>query len=231
MKAITRLLATAALALGALASAQAATLLGTISKDYGRGAGKVSAPSLGSGSCDTLGGNAITVRDTSPSLCGRFHDSFDFSGLDFASIDHFELTLSYSGTEGSVRIPFLGNVASEFWRIRPAAGGSYGTEVDAAWQYLTRSNGLTSTDFLSLDAAALGTISALGGKSLFQEIVDRKEFSLWFAEEGLLSNSFSLFSAELRIYGTQAAAQVPAPGVLSLVGVGLLAAWARRRKA
>lgn len=94
-----------------LPAAASAAMLGTISHDYGSGAGKINP-----GGNDPLFADYVAVSDRSSQ---RFADSFDFSGLEYSRIDFFELRLRFSRSANGF-IPFLGR---EDWRVR--AGESW----------------------------------------------------------------------------------------------------------
>lgn len=189
-----------ALMAGLVFSAHAA-LIGTITHDYGHG---YTAPSLGSGTCDTLNLNSITV--TNGDGCQRFYDIFDFSHLNFASIDKFELTLNYSLARGL-----------NLWSARPAYDAEDGTGSNINPIRTRLSNG-SSTTFVFTNSL-----------DVFDEIVAGESFYLWFSRT-LGSNSFELYSATLDVFGTPAqTTPVPAPASLALLGLGLLALRLRRR--
>ncbi|QBL08342.1 PEP-CTERM sorting domain-containing protein [Rheinheimera sp. D18] len=193
-------------------SSSFAGLIGNIEHNYGTTSYIPS--SMGTKSCDTKNANSITIKDTS-SGCQRFADVFDFSALDFATISHFELDLTFSGTNNRYCFIFCFN---EDWRILPASNGQRATLAEQT--KLTRASGITQQTFV-FDANTLS--------SLFNDIVDSKKFSLWFSEEAFGANNFNLYSANLSVYGTAASqpvadepAKVPAPASIALLGLGLL---------
>ncbi|MBP7606862.1 MAG: hypothetical protein KA752_07470 [Giesbergeria sp.] len=65
----------------------------------------------GSNSCDTVNANSITVKATLASTCKRFGDFFDFSAIDFDSIDRFKLMLDFSGARNQL-------ASTERWFVR-----------------------------------------------------------------------------------------------------------------
>src|SRR5664280_2956544 len=65
--------------------------LATNTHNYGNGSGQ-----FDPGGADLLSNGYVTVSDQTASD-QRFNDAFDFSALSYSSIDHFDLTLSYSG--------------------------------------------------------------------------------------------------------------------------------------
>src|ERR1035437_5394097 len=58
---------------------------------------------------DVLSNGYVTVSDQSTD---RFNDSFGFSGLSYSAINHFDLALTYSNTNGAFLNP-------EIWFTRP----------------------------------------------------------------------------------------------------------------
>ncbi|MDB5952788.1 MAG: motif-containing protein [Massilia sp.] len=101
----------------AAASASASVVQpGSVSKTYGTG---LSTASTGAGSCDTL--NATCIRGTDAAGCTRFSDLFDFHSLNYTSIDHLTLTLTFGAT----------NNAFLFFSRR--LGGAF-CRYDGAWQ-------------------------------------------------------------------------------------------------
>jgi len=202
--------------LGSPASA-APVSLGTIERSYGSALGHVGASNSGTGSCDTLNSNSITVRDTS-SGCSRFADLFDFSGMGYANVTSLTLTLSFGSTNGRI----LG-FSNESWFVRPASG-STGTAWPEYWLFGLQDAALATQSF---------TFNALD-LSLFNSIASQGKFYLWFAEDTLSSDSFILYSSKLEVFGNRsAAAQIPEPSSLALVSLaalGLGLASRRRRQ-
>ncbi|MCG5510331.1 hypothetical protein [Ectothiorhodospira lacustris] len=192
----------------------APVLLGALEKDYGMGAGKVAAASMGAGSCDGRGGNSITIRNSSG--CQRFYDAFDFSGFSFGEIDHLALTISYSNTNASFFF-----VPTEFWNVRPAASPVLAS--DSLYSMTRVGGGGTSSTFV-FD----GTLD------IFDEIVASQSLFLWFAHTGAGSQNFNLFSAHLEVWGTaplqEQPSAVPEPKVIGLLLMGLLAMAAGLRR-
>lgn len=192
-------------------SSSFAGIIGNVDHTYGTNSYIPS--SMGTNSCDSKNTGSVTIKDTS-SGCQRFSDVFDFSALDFDTIDRFELDLTFSGTNNRYCFIFCFN---EDWRILPASNGQRATLAEQT--KLTRASGITQQTFV-FDANTLS--------SLFNDIVDSKKFSLWFSEEALGANNFNLYSANLTIHGSASQpvvdepAKVPAPASIALLGLGLL---------
>lgn len=195
----------AAAALAFASAATQATPIGTITHDYGTATGNVAA-STGGTSCDTL--NATTITVTNKSGCARFLDTFDFGAMAYSAIDSFTLSLTFAGTNG-----FLEN-----WGMRPASSAFNGSAIQP---------GLTK---ISDSTTQLFTISNTTNKDVFNAIVAGGSFYLWFASNGIGTQSFTLDSATLTVNGTAAAA-VPEPGSLALLGVAALGLAGARRRA
>nr|WP_246294658.1 PEP-CTERM sorting domain-containing protein [Schlegelella koreensis] len=147
------------------------------------------------GNCDTLNATSVTVRATSASSCNRFGDIFNFSSLDWASIDHFDVTLSFSGAQDGF---------FERWNTRGAPN------------YVVSAT--TFGDFLN--ASGTQTFTFASSAAQFNSIVAAEQFVLSFAQNGLggSGSSFTLNSARLDVFGSAAAA-VPEPSSLALVGL------------
>ncbi|WP_341677120.1 PEP-CTERM sorting domain-containing protein [Niveibacterium sp. SC-1] len=157
---------------------------------------------LNPGGNDNLSADFVIVSDQSSQ---RFNDVFDFSSLAYSSISSFKLTLNFAGTNN----PF------EDWRVRPG-----------------QSNYLPALQITNGNVVSQ-TFSFGPSVDTFSGAVASEAFSLWFAEEGFFAQSFRLYDAKLSVYGeavSQAPANVPEPGVLALLGAGLLGGMVMRRK-
>lgn len=112
------LLATCATMFSAAALATPVSM-GSIEHLYGTEAGRQKSSIMGiyhpGGQCDTANAGSISVKATKASTCNRFADAFDFSSINFESIDYFELTLDFTGARNQ------GLFSSERWNVRGAS--------------------------------------------------------------------------------------------------------------
>jgi hypothetical protein len=202
----------AGLVISAVSSWAAPVSLGSIEHKYGTDAGRV-LPTISSifhpgGNCDTANATSLTVKATSASTCNRFGDIFDFSGIDYASIDHFTVTLTFAGARDQV-------AGFERWNVRASynyvqSGINFGSQLNAS--------GTQTFDFPS-------------SMSNFSNILGTENFMMAFATNSGSSSTFNLASAKLELFGTAAVAAVPEPGSIALLGLGLAAlAVSRKRK-
>lgn len=204
--------------LAGLAFSAHATLIGSITHDYGIGKHSPLHTNY-SGSCGSLHADHFQVSTTGCSTGSSFHDGFDFSSFAFEDITSFELTLDYELTPNITCWGFLGCFNTNRWHVRPAVDQISGSlsGITAANRRLDSGNQtMTFTFDNSLD--------------VFAGIVDSGSFYLWFSRNGG-ENSFDLNSATLSVYGTPAetSTPVPAPATLALLGLGLIGLRLRRR--
>ncbi|MDP4535980.1 PEP-CTERM sorting domain-containing protein [Alkalimonas collagenimarina] len=201
--------------LAGLAFSAHATLIGTISHDYGIGKHSPLHTNY-NGSCGSLHADHFQVNVTGCSSGSSFHDGFDFSHLAFEDITSFELTLTYNLLPNTA---FFGMINNNRWYVRPAVDQINGSlsDITAANRRLNSGNQtMTFTFNNSLD--------------VFDSIVESGSFYLWFSRSGG-ERSFDLSSATLDVFGTpaQTTTPVPAPATLALLGLGLLGLRLRRR--
>lgn len=201
-------------ALCLVANASQAALINSsvdIVHDYGNAAGKYSPNSLNSSNtCDTLSTNSVNITDNS-SGCGRFYDAFDFSSYYFASVDSFELSLTYKDTNDSEERGFwiFSYTDYEDWNVRPGASGSY------------TSGGYNYTSDQDIEIGNLFFDESAVGSDVWDNMLTRQNFALMFAEESAGTNdNFNLYDVTLTINGK--VQEVPEPSMLALFGLGLL---------
>lgn len=177
------------------------------------------------GNCDSAAANWLVIKD-SDSGCTRFYDNFSFADLAYQSIDSFELSLSYSRTDNINWFLFF--PVLEQWQVRPSVSSS----IEGNQYFdLNRVGNTITADIFTFTRDNL---------AIFDQIVNAKNFSLWFAERGWGANDFRLYSASLNVYGSapqitpqnpDTTVAVPAPAGIALFGLGLtLLGLARRNK-
>lgn len=196
--------ATATLALACCSVVANAGILSSMTHDYGSTDGANALNTFQS--CDILNATSITVRETVTTGCARFLDSFNF-GTSLGTVTSLSLTLTVGNT----------NDGFESWAMRPATSATNGATV-ANSQTLQRSTAALSKTFVINNAT---------NPSEFNTIVNNGNFFLWFSENGVGANTFTLYSATLDVIGD---APVPEPGSLALFGLGALAMGAVARK-
>lgn len=173
--------------------------------------------------CDAAAQDWLVIKDRNNG-CQRFYDNFSFADLAYQSIDSFELSLTYSHTNNLFGTPIFG----EQWQVRPGVSSS--TAGNQYFDLKLVGNTITADIFtFTRDNLAI-----------FDQIVNAKNFSLWFAEAGWGANDFRLYSASLNVYGSapqitpqnpDTTVAVPTPAGIALFGLGLtLLGFARRNK-
>lgn len=157
-----------------------------------------------------------------------FNESFDFSAVDYASVDRFELTLTIAGATDEDAFFGIIPIAFEAWKVR-AQGSTSGFSDDlflpAGFARLE-----DGTIVFTIDAA-----SDTGGADVFAHSVATGEFGFWLSEfsaDRLIDNpSITVSSAQLDVFGTLAPVPLPAGGLLLLGGLAGLGVARARRKA
>ncbi len=206
-----------ALLLASCAFSAQAGVLGSVDKNYGSAVGHVGGGLNTFKGCDKVNATSVSIYDTA-SGCARFRDEFDFSGMNYASIDSFDLTLTFNNTNDFTKISIF--KFYEDWNVRIADSATHGSNV---LMDMTNSTAAVTQTF---------NISAASHSDVFANIIKNGKLELWFADESAYTANFNLSSASLAVNGTAIAADVPEPTGIALFGVAMLgAAAARRRRA
>lgn len=206
----------AALALGLSSafapSADAATLLGTFTHDYGSNPGRIDPPGS-----DQVKPNSVKISDASSP---RFSDSISFASLNYASISYVTLSLTYSGAAPNFvqRCP----TCYVYWRER------WTTDFLGQDDSTNADNLRTQLDGSPIQVIKLSLASDVGAISAFARLLATEALSFRFNEWSRDEDTFNLASAKLEVYG--APVPLPASGLM-LAGALGGAALIRRRKA
>lgn len=173
--------------------------------------------------CDAAAQDWLVIKDRNNG-CQRFYDNFNLTDLMYQSIDRFELKLTFSEAGSS---SLFGLIPTEIWRVRPSLNAEISGE-----QYfdLNRTQSEESQIFTF----------TRNNLTIFDQIVNAKNFSLWFAEFSRGTDTFKLHNASLSVFGVgqqitpenpDNTVAVPAPAGIALFGLGLtLLGLGRRNK-
>ncbi|WP_425040244.1 VPLPA-CTERM sorting domain-containing protein [Primorskyibacter sp. S187A] len=158
----------------------------------------------------TLIPNSSSNSTTFFDVDNDFNESFDFSAVNYTSIDRFELTLDVSGS--SDESAFFGLIP-EVWavRVQGSDGSSFFDDSFAAVSDGAQTITIdASSDVLTIDA--------------FANSVGSGEFTFWLSEFSpdtqLRNPSITVSSARLQVFGTLAPIPLPAGLPLLLAGLG-----------
>lgn len=211
--ALSLLLALALPVIAAAPAAQAATLLGTIERDYGSAPGKIDP-----GGTDPLEADRVRVLDQAVPGGARFYDNIFFTSIDFDVLDRLVFTVTFRDANGSASFD------SENW-FMGSIGTTPGTSAD---NHRIMELGNASPQTAQIDAGI-----DVGETNVWARAVTERVVVIGFGENTNGNDEFFLDRIDMEVWGTApATAPVPLPAsVLFLLGgVGGLAGL-RRLKA